>query len=154
MHVAERQDYHLIDDLLFSNKILKIRNFCWRFSRQHHFRHRYQSGPVFSEMKNDADLIFIAVWQQMIGFSNMTSLFYLKSGPYSYLDFKRWSPSKFQWYVLTKLPGNEPGDSITLDYCSFPINCHNWQYALGRCWNMETISQMSCNCSVIPCDNY
>ena len=61
MHVAERQDYHLIDDLWFSYKILKIPNFCWRFSCHHHFRHRSQSGPDFSEMNNDADLIFKAV---------------------------------------------------------------------------------------------
>ena len=61
MHVAERQDYHLIDDLWFSYKILKIRNFYQRFSCHYHFRHRYQSGPDFSEMNNDADLIFITV---------------------------------------------------------------------------------------------
>ena len=61
MHVAERQDYHLIDDLWFAYKILKVLNFCWRFSCHHHFRHRPQSGPDFSEINNDADLIFIAV---------------------------------------------------------------------------------------------
>ena len=46
----------------------------------HHFRHRYQSGPGFSEMNNDADLIFIAVWQQMIGFANMANLFDFDGG--------------------------------------------------------------------------
>ena len=78
MHVAERQNYDLIDDLLFAYKILKSRIFCWRFCH-HLFWHRYQSGPVFSEMDNDADLIFIA----MIGFSNMANLFDLDGGPYS-----------------------------------------------------------------------
>ena len=76
-------------------QILKIRNFCWRFSCHHHFRHRYQSGPDFSEMNNDADLIFITVWQQVIRFSNMANLFGLDGGPYSYLDFKKLSLSKF-----------------------------------------------------------
>ena len=42
-------------------------------------------------MNNDADLIFVAVWQQMIGFSNMADLFDLDGGPNSYLDFKKWS---------------------------------------------------------------
>ena len=46
-------------------------------------------------MNNDGDLIFIAVWQQMIGFSNMAYLFDLDGGPYSYLDFKKWSLSNF-----------------------------------------------------------
>ena len=55
----------------------------------------YHTGPDFSEMNNDADLIFIAVWQQMIGFSNMANLFDLDGGPYSYLDFKKWSLSNF-----------------------------------------------------------
>ena len=55
------------------------------------------SAPAdFSEMNNDADLISIAVWQQMIGFSIMANLFYLDGGPYSYLDFKMWSLSNFQ----------------------------------------------------------
>ena len=89
MHVAERKDYHLIDDLWFSYKILKIRNFCWRFSCHHHFWHRYQSVPDFSEINNDADLIFIGVWQQLVGFSNMANLFDLDGGPYSYLGFKK-----------------------------------------------------------------
>ena len=44
-------------------------------------------------MNNDADLIFIAVWQQMIGFSNMANLFDLDDGPYIYLAFKKWSLS-------------------------------------------------------------
>ena len=39
-------------------------------------------------MNNDADLNFIAVWQQMLGFSNIANLFDLDGGPYSYLDFK------------------------------------------------------------------
>ena len=65
---------HFIAALWFSYKILKILNFCLRFSCHHNFWHRYQSGPDFSEMNNDADTIFIAViavWQQMIGFLNM-----------------------------------------------------------------------------------
>ena len=74
MHVAKRQDYHLIDELWFSYKIPKIRNVCLRFSCHHHFRHRYQSDPDFSEMNNDADLIFIAVRRQMIGFSHIANL--------------------------------------------------------------------------------
>ena len=53
MHFAERQDDHLIDDLWFSYKILKI--------HLHHFWQQYQSGPDFSEMNKNADLIFIAV---------------------------------------------------------------------------------------------
>ena len=77
MHVAERQAYHLIDNLWFSYKI--------QFSCHHHFRHRYQSGQEFSEMNNDADLIFIALWQQMMGFSNMVNLFDLDGGQYSYI---------------------------------------------------------------------
>ena len=40
-------------------------------------------------MNNDADLIFIAVRQQLIGFSNMANLFDLDGGPYSYIDFKK-----------------------------------------------------------------
>ena len=68
---------------------LKIRNFCWRFSCHHHFQHWYQSDPDFSEMDNDANLIFIAVWQQMLRFSNMADLFDLDGGPYSYLDLKK-----------------------------------------------------------------
>ena len=36
-------------------------------------------------MNNDADLIFIAVLQQMIGFLNMANLFNCDGGPYSYL---------------------------------------------------------------------
>ena len=46
-------------------------------------------------MNNDADLIFIAVWQQMTGFSNMTNLFDFGGGPYSYVDFEKWSLSRF-----------------------------------------------------------
>ena len=46
-------------------------------------------------MNNDADLIFIAVWQQMIGFSDMANLSDLYDGPYSFLDFKKWSLSNF-----------------------------------------------------------
>ena len=66
-HVAEREDYHLIDDLWFSYKIRKSSKFLLEFFFfffffflfcHHHFRHRYQSGPDFSEMNNDADLIF------------------------------------------------------------------------------------------------
>ena len=41
----------------------------------HHFQRRYQSGQDFSEMNNDADLIFTAMWQEMIGFSNTANLF-------------------------------------------------------------------------------
>ena len=40
-------------------------------------------------MNNDADFIFIAMWQQMIGFSNMANLFGLDGEPYSYPGFKR-----------------------------------------------------------------
>ena len=58
------------------------------------FWHRYQSSPDFSELNNDADLMFIAAWQQM-GFSNMANLFDLDGGPYSYLDFKTCSLSNF-----------------------------------------------------------
>ena len=79
----------------FSSKILKIRNNCWRFSSHHHFRHRYQSSQDVSDMKNDADSIFIAMCQQMIGFSNMAKLFDLDGAPYSYRGFKKWSLSKF-----------------------------------------------------------
>ena len=91
MHVAERQDYHLIDDLWFSYKILKIPNFCWRFSCHHHFRHRPQPGPDFSKI----DL----VWQQMIDFSNIANLFDSDGGSYSYLDFKKWSLSNFEYHL-------------------------------------------------------
>ena len=52
-----------------------------------------QPGPDFSEMNNDADLIFIAVWQQMTDFSNVANWFDLDDGPYSYLDFNKWSLS-------------------------------------------------------------
>ena len=41
----------------------------------HHFRHWYKSGPDFPEMNNDAYLSFIAVLQQMTGFSNIANLF-------------------------------------------------------------------------------
>ena len=76
MHVAEREEYHLIDDLwLVLLPILKIRNFAGGFLVTIIFSiprvklprgqdkpvHRYQSGPDFSEMNNDADLIFIMV---------------------------------------------------------------------------------------------
>ena len=44
-------------------------------------------------MDIDADLIYIAMWQQMICFSNMANLFDLDGGPYSYLDFEKWSLS-------------------------------------------------------------
>ena len=91
MHVDERKDYHLIDDLWFSYKILKIPN----FSYHHHFRHLFQSGPDFSETNNDADLIPITVCLQMIGFSNMANLFDLDGGTYSYLDLKNVIPIKF-----------------------------------------------------------
>ena len=56
-----------------------------------HFRHRYQSDPDFSEMNNDADFIFIVVWQHMIGVSNMANLFDLNGGQLIYVDFKKWS---------------------------------------------------------------
>ena len=72
-----------------SHKILKIQVFfCARFSCQHHFRHRYQSGLDYSEMKNDADLIFIVVWQ-----ASKIWLIYLilDGGSYNYIDFKKWS---------------------------------------------------------------
>ena len=46
-------------------------------------------------MNIEADLILIAVWQQMIGFSNMANLFDLDGGPYSYLDLKKMIPIKF-----------------------------------------------------------
>ena len=36
---------------------------------------------IITETNNDADLIFIAVWQQMIGFSNMADVFDLDGGP-------------------------------------------------------------------------
>ena len=49
-------------------------------------------------MNNDADSIFTAVWQQMIGFSNMSNLFDCDGGTYSYLEFKKWSLSNF-WVV-------------------------------------------------------
>ena len=52
--------------------------------------------PDFSEMNKDADLIFISVWQQMIGFSNRANSFDCDGGPYSYLDFKKWSLSNFE----------------------------------------------------------
>ena len=42
--------------------------FCWRFACHHCFRYRYY-WPRFL----DADLIFIVVWEQMIGFSNMAN---------------------------------------------------------------------------------
>ena len=61
----------------------------------YHFRYRYQSDPDFSEMNNDADLIFLALWRMMIGFSNMANLFDFDGGPYRYLDFKKWSLSIF-----------------------------------------------------------
>ena len=77
----------MIDNLWFSYKILKIPNFCWRFSCHHHFQPRYQSGPDLAEINNDADLIFSAVWQQMIGLSNVANLFDLDGEPYNYLDF-------------------------------------------------------------------
>ena len=59
--------------MIYGYNILKIWNFCWRFSCHHHFRFQYQSDLDSSEM-NNADLIFIAVWQRMIGFSNMANL--------------------------------------------------------------------------------
>ena len=40
-------------------------------------------------MNNDADLIFTAVWQQMIGFSNVANLSDLDGGPHSYLDLSQ-----------------------------------------------------------------
>ena len=58
MHVAERQDYHLTDDVWFSYKILT--DFLLEVFLSVSFRHRSQSGPDFSEMNNDADLTFIA----------------------------------------------------------------------------------------------
>ena len=48
------------------------------------------------EINNDADLIFTAVWQQTIGFSDMANLFDCDGGPYSYLGFKKWSLSNFE----------------------------------------------------------
>ena len=45
-------------------------------------------------MNDDADLMFMAVCQQMIGISNMANLFDLDSWSYSYLDFKKVIPIK------------------------------------------------------------
>ena len=59
MHVAERQDYHLIDDLWFSYKILKIPNFAGGFLSTS-FSVPMRSGPDFSEMNSDADLILFS----------------------------------------------------------------------------------------------
>ena len=56
---------------------------------------QYKQSCIFSEMNNDADLIFIAVWQQMIDFPNADNLFDLDGWSYSCLDFKKWSLSKF-----------------------------------------------------------
>ena len=86
MYVAERQDYHLIDDIWFSYKILKIPNFCLRFSGYHHFQHQSQSDKGVSELNNDADLIFIATVDRLL---NMANLFDVHGGPYRNLDFKK-----------------------------------------------------------------
>ena len=73
MHVAERQYYHLIDIYGSLTKSWKFQIFAGGFLVTIIFG-TGQSGPDFSEMNNDADLIFIAVWQQMMGFSNMANL--------------------------------------------------------------------------------
>ena len=73
-------------------KNLKIQKICWRFSCHHHFWHRYQSGPGFSEMNTDADLIFhsgVTTDDRLLKFGY---LFDLDGGPYR---FKKVIPTKF-----------------------------------------------------------
>ena len=74
--------------------------FCWRFSCHHHFRHWSQFGTDFSEMYKG--LIFMAVWQQVIGFSNRANIFDCDGGTYIYLDFKKRSLSNFS-SILNKV---------------------------------------------------
>ena len=98
MHVAERQDYHLIDDF---KVLLQNPENLFDFLLEVFLSPSFLA-PVLvwsrllrKKMNNDADLIFIAEWQQMIGFSNTANLFDLDCGLYSYLDFKKWSLSNF-----------------------------------------------------------
>ena len=68
-------------------QILKILNFRRKFSCHHHFGHQSQSGPDFSEMNNDADLLFdsgVTTDDMLL----KCGQFICDGGPYSYLDFK------------------------------------------------------------------
>ena len=61
MQVAQRPDYHLVDDLRFFYKILKIPNFAGGFLVTIIFDTGLTLSPDFTEMNTDVDLIFIAV---------------------------------------------------------------------------------------------
>ena len=67
-------------------------------------------------MNNDADLIFIAMWQQMMGFLNMANIYLI------------WMVDHTATYILTSSPkgndrspeSNVPSQSAPKPYAAFP----------------------------------